>query len=97
MAEPTKQQFYKRFVDNIINNNMKTDQIISFKYSTVTIQILTSNHPKIKYTTTEVNPDKFLDTKVTHNNGIVTTIIGKIENYQYIVHLESQNVLKETN
>ena len=74
MVEPTKQQFYKRFVDNIINNNMKTDQIISFKYSTVTIQILTSNHPKIKYTTTEVNPDKFLDTKVTHNNDIVTTI-----------------------
>ena len=67
--EPTKPQFYKRFVDNIINKQYKDQPDYLF-------QALNSNHPKIKYTT-EVDPDKFLDTKIIQENGIMTTEINQ--------------------
>ena len=39
-------------------------------------QALNSNHPKIKCTT-EVDPGKFLDTKIIQKNGIVTTEVNR--------------------
>ena len=56
VVEPTKPQFYKRFVDDIINKWYK-DQADNL------FQELNSEHPKIKYTT-EVDAHKFLDTKI---------------------------------
>ena len=56
VAEPTKPQFYKRFVDDVINKRYKYQPDNLF-------QALSSNHTKIKYTI-EVDPDKFLDTKI---------------------------------
>lgn len=37
---------------------------------------LNSYHPKIKYTT-DVNPDKFLDTKIIRKNNFVTTEVNR--------------------
>ena len=56
VVEPIKPQFYKRFVYDIINKRYKDQPNNLF-------QALNSNHPKIKYTI-EVDPDKFLDTKI---------------------------------
>ena len=53
MVELAKPQFFKKFLDDVINKRYK-DQLDNH------FQALNSNHPKIKYTT-EVNPDKFLD------------------------------------
>ena len=69
VIEPTKPQFYKRFVDDIINKRHKDRPDNLF-------QELNSNHPKIKYTI-EVDPDKFLDTKIIKENGIVTTEVNR--------------------
>ena len=67
--EPTKPQFYRRFLDDIINKRYKDQPDNLF-------QALNNNHPKIKYTI-EVDSDKFLDTKIIHENGIVTTEINQ--------------------
>ena len=69
VAEPTKPQFYKRFVDDIINKcyNDQPDNLF---------QALNNSHPKIKYTI-EVHPDKFLDTKIIQKNGIMTTEVNR--------------------
>ena len=56
VAKPTKLQFYKRFLDDIINKRYKNQPDNLF-------QALISNHPKVKYTI-EVDPDIFLDTKI---------------------------------
>ena len=69
VTEPTKRQFYKRFVDDIINKRHKDQPDNLF-------QELNSNHPKIKYTI-EVDPDKFLDTKIIQENCIVTTEVNR--------------------
>ena len=75
VVEPTKPQFYKRFIDDIINEQYKDQPDELFQASN-------SNHPKIKYTI-EADPDKFLNTKIIQENGIGTTeLTGKIENYQ---------------
>ena len=66
---PTKPQFYKRFVDDIINKRYKDQPDNLF-------QAFYSNHPKIKYTI-GVDPDKFLDTKIIQENGIVTTEVNR--------------------
>ena len=58
-----------RFVDDIINKRHKDQPDDLF-------QELNSNHPKIKYTT-EVDPDRFLDTKIIQENGIVTTEVNR--------------------
>ena len=69
LAEPTRLRFYNGFVDNIINKRYK-DLIDNF------FQALNSNHPMIKYTI-EVNPDKFLNSKVIQRNGIITTEVNR--------------------
>ena len=83
-VEQTKRQFYKRFVDDIINKRYKDQPDNLF-------QALNSNHPKIKYII-EVDPDKFLDTKIIQENGIATTEVNrkKDNDYQYIGYLESE-------
>ena len=87
VVQPTKPQFYKRFID-IINKRYKDQPDNLF-------QALISNHPKVKYTI-EVDPDKYLDTKIIQENGIVTTEVNQKDiNYQYIGHLESQSGTKE--
>ena len=58
-------QFYKRFVDHIIKKRYK-DRLDNL------FQVINRSHPKIKCTI-EVNPHKFLDTKIIQNNGIGTT------------------------
>ena len=63
VIEPTKPQFYKRFVDEIINKPYEDQPDNLF-------QALNNNHPKGKYTI-EVDPDKFLDPKLIQENGIV--------------------------
>ena len=68
LVEPTKPQFYKRFVDDIINKRYKDRPDNPF-------EALYGNHPKIKYTI-EVKPNKFLDTKIIQKNGIVTTEVN---------------------
>ena len=67
--EPTKLQFYKRCVDDAINKRYKDQSDNLF-------QVLSSNDPKIKYTI-EVDPDKFLDTKIIQKNGIVTAEVNQ--------------------
>ena len=79
---PTKPQFCKRFVDDIIKKRYKDQPDNLFK-------ALNSNRPKIKYTMAE-DPDKFLETKIIQENSIVMT-----ESYQYIGHLKSQSGTKE--
>ena len=69
VVEPTKPKFYKRFVDDIINKRHKDQPDNLF-------QALNSNHSKIKYTI-EADPDKFLDTKIIQENGIVTTEVKR--------------------
>ena len=69
VVEPTKPKFYKRFADDIVNKRYKDQQDNLF-------QALSSNHPKIKYTI-EADPDKFLDTKIIQENGIVTTEVNR--------------------
>ena len=68
MVKQTKPQFYKRFADDIINKRYEDQSDNLF-------QELYSNHSKIKYTI-EVNPDKFLDTKIIQKNGVVTTEVN---------------------
>ena len=82
VIEPTKPQFCKRFVDDIIKKRYK-DQLDNL------FKALNSNRPKIKYTIAE-DLDKFLETKITQENSIVMK-----ESYQYIGHLKSQSGTKE--
>ena len=60
-------KFYKRFVDDVFNIRKKgvTDTLL---------KSLNSFHPKLKFTV-EVNPDKFLDTKIENNHGNITTSV----------------------
>ena len=81
VVEPTKPQFYKRFVDDIIDKQYKDQPDNLF-------QALDSNHPKIKYTI-EVDPDKFLETKIIKENGIVTTKVNR-KDRKLLVHWTSR-------
>ena len=56
---------YKRFVDDIYSKGNKSQQVVLF-------EVLNNFHPNIKLTT-EVNPVKFLDTKIILNNEVVVT------------------------
>ena len=69
IAEPTKPQFYKRFVDDIINKCYKDQPDNIF-------QALSNSHPKIKYTI-DANLVKFLDTKIIQKSGNVTNEIDR--------------------
>lgn len=57
---PQQQRFYKRFVDDIITKRSSKEPDTLFEY-------LNSYHPRIKLTV-EVNPVKFLDTKILIRN-----------------------------
>ena len=81
VVEPTKLQFYKRFVDDIINKRYKDQPDNLF-------QALYSNHPKIKYTI-GVDHDKFLDTKIIQENSIATTEVN-LEDRKLPVHWTSR-------
>ena len=73
VVKPMKPLFYKWFVDDIYskrNKSQKDDLFWSFK----------SFYPKHKLTI-EVNPVRFLDTKIILNNeGLVTTQVYRKEN-----------------
>ena len=60
-----KPLLYRRFVDDIINKRKKNDHGNIFKN-------LNNFHPKINVTI-EVNPSKFLDTKIINNKSKFTT------------------------
>ena len=62
---PRKPKLHKRFVDDIFTRRKANvpDQLLEF---------LNNYHPIIKLTY-EINPEKFLDTKICYNNGSVTT------------------------
>ena len=66
VVKPMKPSFYKRFVDDVYNKRNKSQQDALF-------EALNNFHPNKKLTI-EVNPVKFLDTKIILNNeGVVTT------------------------
>ena len=66
---PYKPIFYKRYLDNIINCRKKHEDLLFKK--------LNNYHPKIKLTF-EINPPKFLDTKIIIlNNETVTSVHRK--------------------
>ena len=66
VVRPLNPPFYKRFVDNIYSRRNKSQQDVLF-------EALNYFHPNIKLTI-EVNPEKFLDTKILLNNEGVVTI-----------------------
>ena len=68
LVEPSKPQFYKRLVDDIIEKGHKDQPDNLF-------QALSSNHPKIKYPIK--SPEKFLDTKIIQKTGIATTEVSR--------------------
>ena len=69
---PEKPCFYKRYVDDIIRRRKKNqpddllDKLMSF-------------HPRIKFTV-EINPEKFLDTKLSLRNGLCETRVYRKPN-----------------
>ena len=65
VAKPEKPLFYRRFVNDIINRRKKNEHDIIFEN-------LNKYHPKMNLTM-EVNPCKFLDTKIINNKGNITT------------------------
>ena len=73
VVSPYKPAFYKRYVDDIITRRKKDqpDELLSK---------LMSFHPKIKFTV-EVNPEKFLDTKlIFDSNGTCETRVYRKPN-----------------
>ena len=66
---PMKPLFYRRFVDDVINKRRKnTPDLLLDK--------LNSYHPRIKFTI-EVNPTRFLDTKIINTHGFITTSVHR--------------------
>ena len=65
VVRPEKPLFYRRFVDDITNRRKKNEHHIIFEN-------LNKYHPKINLTI-EVNPCKFLDTKIINKKGNITT------------------------
>ena len=57
---PSKHIFYRRFVDDIYSRRKLGDNVLFDR--------LNGYHPNLKLTI-EVNPSKFLDTKLTNING----------------------------
>ena len=62
---PRKPKLYKRYVDDIFTRRKTNvpDQLL---------ELLNNYHPNIKLTF-EINPEKFLDTKICYNNNSITT------------------------
>ena len=70
---PSKPIIYRRFVDDIYSRRKLGDNVLFDR--------LNSYHPNIKLTI-EVNPSKFLDTKLTNINGAYKfNVYGKTQNY----------------
>ena len=65
VVKPEKPFFYRCYVDDITNRRKKNEHNIIFEN-------LNKYHPKINLTI-EVNPCKFLDTKLFNNKGNITT------------------------
>ena len=65
VVRPEKPLFCRCFVDDITNRRKKNEHDIIFEN-------LNKYHPKINLTI-EVNPCKFLDTKIINNKGNITT------------------------
>ena len=61
IVTPSKPIFYPRFVDDIYSRQKLGDNVLFDR--------LNNYHPNIKFTI-EVNPSKFLDTKLTNINGV---------------------------
>ena len=73
VVKPLNPPFYKRFVDDIYSRRNKSQKDVLF-------EALNNFHPNKKLTI-EVNPEKFLDTKILLNNeGVVTTQVYRKEN-----------------
>ena len=73
VVKPLNPPFYKRFVDDIYSRRNKSQQDVLF-------EALNNFHPNIKLTI-EVNPEKFLHTKILLNiEGVVTTQVYRNEN-----------------
>ena len=73
VVKPMNPPFYKRFVDDIYNKRNKSQHDVLF-------EALKNFHPNIKLTI-EVNPVKFLDTKIILNDeDVVTTQVYQKEN-----------------
>ena len=64
-VKPLKPDFYRRFVDDVIHKRLKG-------VPDTLLDSLNNYHPKINFTV-EVNPSKFLDTKLIERNGRYTT------------------------
>ena len=69
IVTPTKPIFYRKFVDDIYNRRKKGENDMLFDR-------LNSYHPKIKLTL-ELNPSKFLDTKLIRQNGFYVTRVNR--------------------
>ena len=65
VVRPGKPLFYRRFANDIINRRKKNEHNVIFEN-------LNKYHPKINLTI-EVNPCKFIDTKIINNKGNITT------------------------
>ena len=65
VVRPGKPLFYRRFADDIINRIKKNEHNVIFEN-------LNKYYPKINLTI-EVNPCKFIDTKIINNKGNITT------------------------
>ena len=73
VVKPINPPFYKKFVDDKCNKRNKFQQEILF-------EALNNFHLNIELTT-EVNPEKLLDTKITFDNEcVVTTKVYRKEN-----------------
>ena len=73
VVKPMNPRFYKRFVDDIYSKRNKSQQDVLF-------EALNNFHPNIKLTI-EVNPVKFLGTKIIlDNEGVVKTQVYRKEN-----------------
>ena len=73
LVKPMNPPFYKRFVDDIYSKRNKSQQDVLF-------EALNNFHSNIKLAT-EVNPVKFLDTRIILNNeGVVAPQVYRKEN-----------------
>ena len=66
---PIRPIFYKRYVDDIYNRRQKNT-------CDVLCNAINNYHPKIKLTI-ETNPQRFLDTEITHINGTIETRVHR--------------------
>ena len=66
---PIRPIFYKRYVDDIYNCRQKNTCDVLYN-------AINNYHPKIKLTI-ETNPQRFLDTEITHINGTIETRVHR--------------------